>query len=34
MAVCCFRCIDLSNDILKILDTHFSYNEKLKEKKN
>ena len=28
------RCVDLKNDTLKILSTHFSYNEKLKEKKN
>ena len=28
------RCIDLNIDTLKILRTHFSYNEKLKEKKN
>ena len=27
-------CIDLNIDTLKILGTHFSYNEKLKEKKN
>ena len=27
------RCIDLNVDTLKILGTHFSYNEKLKEKK-
>ena len=34
MAVCGERCIDLKNDTLKILGTHFSYNEKLKEEKN
>ena len=34
MAVCGLRCIDLNNDILKILATHFSYNEKLEEEKN
>ena len=28
------RCIDLNIDMLKILGTHFSYNEKLKEEKN
>ena len=28
-----FCCIDLSNDTLKVLDTHFLYNEKLKEEK-
>ena len=26
-------CIDLNDDTLKILGTHFSYNEKLKEEK-
>ena len=31
--VCGLHCIDLSNDTLKILGTHFSYNEKLKEEK-
>ena len=34
MAVCGLRCIDLNIDTLKILGTHFSYNEKLKEEKN
>ena len=34
MAVCGMRFIDLNIDTLKILGTHFSYNEKLKEKKN
>ena len=33
VAVCGLRCIDLNNDTLKILGTHFSYNEKLKEEK-
>ena len=33
MAVCGLRCIDLNNDTLQILGTHFSYNEKLKEEK-
>ena len=33
MAVCGMRCIDLNIDMLKILGTHFSYNEKLKEEK-
>ena len=33
MAACGMRCIDLNNDMLKILGTHFSYNEKLKEEK-
>ena len=27
-------CVDLNNDTLKILGTHFSYNEKLKEENN
>ena len=31
LAVCGLRCIDLNNDTLKIVDTHFFYNEKLKE---
>ena len=34
MAVCGLRCIDLNNDTLKILGTHFSFSEKLKEEKN
>ena len=34
VAVCGLRCIDLNNDTLKILGTHFSYNEKLKEENN
>ena len=34
VAVCGMRCIDLNIDTLKILGTHFSYNEKLKEEKN
>ena len=34
VAVCGLRCIDLNNDTLKILGTHFSYNKKLKEEKN
>ena len=33
VAVCGWRCIDLINDTLKILGTHFSYNEKLIEEK-
>ena len=33
MTVYGLQCIDLNNNILKILDTHFSYNEKLKEEK-
>ena len=33
MAVCGMHCVDLKNDILKILCTHFSYYEKLKEEK-
>ena len=31
---CGKRCVDLKTDTLKILGTHFSYNEKLKEEKN
>ena len=31
--VCGLHCIDLYNDILKILGTHFSCNKKLKEEK-
>lgn len=27
-------CVDLNNDTLKILSTHFSYKEKLKEENN
>ena len=30
VVVCGMRCIDLNNGPLKILGTHFSYNEKLK----
>ena len=33
VAVCAMRCIDLNIDALKILVTHFSCNEKLKEEK-
>ena len=33
MAVCGMRCIYLNTDTFKILDTHFSYNKKLKEEK-
>ena len=33
VSVCGMRCIDLNIDTLKILGTHFSYNEKLKEEK-
>ena len=33
VAVSGMRCIDLNNDTLKLLGTHFSYNEKLTEKK-
>ena len=33
MAVCGLGCRDINNDILKILGTNFSYNEKLKEEK-
>ena len=34
VAVCGLCCIDLNSDTLKILGTHFSYNEKLREEKN
>ena len=34
MPVCGIRCVDLKNDTLRILGTHFSYNEKLREEKN
>ena len=34
VAVCSLCCIDLNNDTLKILGTHFSFNEKLKEEKS
>ena len=34
VAVYGIRCIDLNVHTLKILDTHLSYNEKLKEDKN
>ena len=34
VAVCGMRYADLKNDTLKILGTHFSYNEKLKEERN
>ena len=34
VAVSGMRCVDLKNDTLKILGTHFSYNEKLKEERN
>ena len=33
MAVCGLRCVDLNDDTLKTLGTHFSYIEKLKEGK-
>ena len=34
VAVCGMRCTDLNIDTLKILSTHFSFNDKLKEEKN
>ena len=34
MVVCGMRCINLNTNTLKILGTHFSYNEKLIEEKN
>ena len=33
VAIFSMRCIDLNNNRLKILATHFSYNKKLKEEK-
>ena len=33
VAICGISYIDLNNDTLKILGTHFSYNKKLKEEK-
>ena len=33
-AVCGIKCVDLVLDTIKILETHFSYNEKLKEEIN
>ena len=34
VAVCGPRCVDLKTNTLKILGTHLSYNEKLKDEKN
>ena len=34
MALCGMYCIDLTEDIIKILDIYFSYNEKLEQEKN
>ena len=34
LAVFGMRCVDLKNDTLKILRTHFSYKEKLKDERN
>ena len=34
VVVCDMRCTDLNIDTLKILGSHFSYHEKLKEEKN
>ena len=34
VAVCGIQCVDLVSDTIKILGTHFSYNEKLKLEKN
>ena len=31
LGVCGMRCVNLNNDTLKVLASHFSYNEKLKE---
>ena len=34
MAVCGIQCVGLVSDTIKILETHFSYNEKLKVERN
>ena len=34
VAVRGMHCVDLNKDTLKVLDTHVSYNEKLKEEKS
>ena len=34
MIACGIKCVDLVSDTIKILGTHFSYNEKLKEERN
>ena len=34
VVVCSMQCVDLVLDTIKILGTHFSYNEKLKEERN
>ena len=34
MALCGMDCIDLAEDILKILSIYFSYNKKLEQEKN
>ena len=34
VAGCAMQCVDLVLDTIKILGTHFSYNEKLKEERN
>ena len=34
VAACGIQCVDLVSDTIKILGTHFSYNEKLKVDKN
>ena len=34
MALCRIECIDLTDDVIKILSIYFSYNEKLKQEKN
>ena len=34
VTVCVIQCVDLVLDTIKILGTHFSYNEKLKEERN
>ena len=34
VAVCSLKCIDLRNQTIKILDIYFSFNQKIKDKKN
>ena len=34
MALCGMECVDLTDDVIKILGIYFSYNKKLKQEKN
>ena len=34
MTICGIQCVDLVLDTIKVLGTHFSYNQKLKEERN